>query len=203
MAQLSVSPVARLLPEDRTNPAAAPTVVAEDKLRFERALAEVANSRRVQVDREEKVSRRKAVSEAALGDRILSGVDATSSTASTKAVDDIPAATAGVVRVNNGAELARALASAKAGQHIVLADGIYQAPGGKFEVKSSGTEGAPIVIRAEHPMAARMKSELKLSGDDVIASGLLIERGAGRALGRPGTADRLADARTMTASRSW
>jgi hypothetical protein len=175
VAQLSVSPVARLLPEDRTNPAVAPTVVAEDKLRFERALAEVASSRRVQVHREEKVSRRKAASEAALGDRILSGVDATAPTASTRAVEDIPAASAGVVRVNNGAELARALASAKAGQHIVLADGIYQAPGGKFELKSSGTQGAPIVIRAEHPMAARMKSELKLSGDDVIASGLLID----------------------------
>jgi hypothetical protein len=176
VAQLSVSPVARLLPEDRTNPAVAPTVVAEDRVRFERALAEVASSRRVQVDREEKVSRRKAVSEAALGDGIIAGLDASTATTAVKGVDAIPAVTAGVVRVSNGTELARALASAKAGQHIVLANGVYTAPGGDFELKASGTLGAPIVIRAENPLAARVTSDIKLSGHDVIASGLVVDR---------------------------
>lgn len=175
MAQLAVAPVPRLSTEDRANVAAVPAVGSEDQLRFERALAEATAARRVRADGDERVSRRKEPAGAGLGDRILSGVDSTAPAARTKAVDDIPPASAGVVRVSNGADLARALATAKAGQHIVLADGIYHAPGGKFEVKASGTQGAPIVIRAESALGARLTSELRLSGDDVIASGLLMD----------------------------
>jgi hypothetical protein len=174
MAQLAVSPVERPLPDSGTVPAVTPTAAAEDKVRFERAMVEVAGA--ANIEQKGKAPRRKSATEVASpGDRILSGIDRTAPTATAKAVDDVPAPTAGVVTVSNGAQLAQALAQVRAGQHIQLEDGVYSAPGGRFDLKISGTVGAPIVIEAKNPLQARLTSDLRLSGSDQIASGLVFD----------------------------
>lgn len=92
------------------------------------------------------------------------------------AATDLPAPTAGVVRVSDGAGLARALAEARPGQQIVLADGVYRAPGGgDFVLRIDGTPDAPIVVRAESLLGARLKDPLRLLGDDQVASGLVLD----------------------------
>lgn len=90
------------------------------------------------------------------------------------AAADLPAPTAGVVRVSDGAGLARALTEARPGQQIVLADGVYRAPGGDFVLRVDGTPDAPIVVRAENLSGARLEDPLRLLGGDQIASGLVL-----------------------------
>ncbi len=62
------------------------------------------------------------------------------------------------VNVSTATELAAALADARPGDHIVLADGSYG--GGGFATAAAGTAAEPIVIRANSKLAARLTSEL-------------------------------------------
>jgi len=66
--------------------------------------------------------------------------------------------------VSNGAQLASALAAAMPGDHIVLNDGTYT---GSFQITRSGTNAAPIVIRAANLGRAYLTGSLTLSGSDV------------------------------------
>lgn len=56
------------------------------------------------------------------------------------------------IRVDNSADLARAIAEAQPGDELVLADGTYRLSGSNCA--AVGTAGAPIVVRAETPLGA-------------------------------------------------
>jgi hypothetical protein len=80
--------------------------------------------------------------------------------------------------VGNGQQLEKALASAKAGNRIQLADGSYS---GNFLITASGTSSAPILIEASNRLQAVLQSGLVVRGDHVVVSGLSF-RGGGVAL---------------------
>lgn len=61
------------------------------------------------------------------------------------------------VPVADVAGLARAMQAAQAGDEIVLADGVYPIAA-KLQAQASGTEAAPIVVRAEHRWKAELRS---------------------------------------------
>ncbi|MBN8892146.1 MAG: hypothetical protein J0H91_17820 [Rhodospirillales bacterium] len=69
------------------------------------------------------------------------------------------AAQARTVPVHDTATLSRAIAAARAGDDIVLADGVY-AIAGKLRAEARGTADAPITVRAAH----RWRAELRASG---------------------------------------
>ncbi|MCS6946163.1 MAG: hypothetical protein NZM12_00955, partial [Steroidobacteraceae bacterium] len=53
-------------------------------------------------------------------------------------------------------ELLRLLASAQPGDHIVLADGTYRPSGGRLQISCVGSADAPIVIRAQNILGAKL-----------------------------------------------
>jgi len=59
------------------------------------------------------------------------------------------------VPVANASQLSSALANAQPGDHIVLADGTYNL-GGRMQLTRSGTAQAPIVIRAQNVLGAKL-----------------------------------------------
>ena len=86
-----------------------------------------------------------------------------------------------VVPVTTAEELATALADARAGDHIVLADGEYGSES-DFRLSAAGTEDRPVVVRAARKLGARLISRLWLLGDYNIAWGLDVH-GPGMAIG--------------------
>ena len=86
-----------------------------------------------------------------------------------------------VVSVTTAEEFAAALADARAGDHIVLADGEYGSES-EFRLSAAGTEDNPIVVRAARKLRARLTSRLWLLGDYDIAWGLDVH-GPGMAIG--------------------
>lgn len=89
-------------------------------------------------------------------------------------LDDSPR----TVSVSNGAELASALRSAKAGQTIALADGVYRSPNGQFTATIPG-----LTLRATNPHKARLTSDLVLRGSDQRADRLFLDRSSVRIAG--------------------
>ncbi|MEJ5231646.1 MAG: Ig-like domain-containing protein [Geminicoccaceae bacterium] len=59
------------------------------------------------------------------------------------------------INVANASQLSSALANAQPGDHIVLADGTYDL-GGRMQLTRSGTAQAPIVVRAQNVLGARL-----------------------------------------------
>ena len=81
------------------------------------------------------------------------------------------------IMVSDSAELQTALENAKAGDEIVMADGVWKDVQIKF--RGEGTEENPITLRAETPGKVFLegKSDLKFGGDYLIASGLFFRNG--------------------------
>ncbi len=87
------------------------------------------------------------------------------------------------VNVSTATELAAALADARPGDHIVLADGSYG--GGGFATAVAGTAAEPIVVRAAGKLAARLTSDFVVGhpwyllwGLDFDGARLAVEPGA-------------------------
>ena len=87
---------------------------------------------------------------------------------------DDSAAASRIVPVHNHAELKRAVQTAQPGDRIVLADGIYTGP--SLTLASQGTEAAPIVIGAQNPLKATIKSGIRITGQFNIVQGLDIQQ---------------------------
>lgn len=76
----------------------------------------------------------------------------------------------GIIRVTNTEELKSALAAAKAGDEIVLAEGEYvydgSTPKGRmFTGEADGTENAPIILRSENPNVPSIISGVTAEGN--------------------------------------
>jgi len=89
-----------------------------------------------------------------------------------------------LVDVFSGTQLAAALANARPGDHIVLANGTYT-NGTDFTTSVAGTAAAPIVIRAQNKLLARLTRRINfghayyyLWGIDIDGVGLGIAAGA-------------------------
>jgi hypothetical protein len=67
------------------------------------------------------------------------------------------------VSVGSATALQSALTNAKPGDHIVLEAGAYGKSGG-FSLSASGTAAAPIVVKSASPLAAKLTSELRVTG---------------------------------------
>ena len=82
-----------------------------------------------------------------------------------------------VVKVNNPEELTTAIDSAKAGDHIVLANGVWKDVQIKFRGK--GTKDNPITLKAETPGEVTIEGEsyLKFGGEYLVAEGLHFKNG--------------------------
>ncbi|HMR32675.1 MAG TPA: chondroitinase-B domain-containing protein [Geminicoccaceae bacterium] len=76
--------------------------------------------------------------------------------------------------MHNHAELKQAVESALPGDRIVLADGIYTGP--SLTLASQGTEAAPIVIGAQNPLEATIRSGIRITGQFNIVQGLDIQQ---------------------------
>jgi hypothetical protein len=79
------------------------------------------------------------------------------------AVADLPEPR-NVVPVASAARLAEALAAARPGDHIVLADGAYS---GSFVAARAGSADAPVVVRAATPRGARIRGSVRITGAHV------------------------------------
>jgi poly(beta-D-mannuronate) lyase len=80
-------------------------------------------------------------------------------------------------RVSTATELQAANASAKAGDTIVLRNGVWQNT--LLELTCMGTEAAPIVVKAQTPGQVQLsgQSSLRLGGDYIVVQGLLFTNG--------------------------
>ena len=78
-----------------------------------------------------------------------------------RAVTDEPPIPLRAVPVHKPQRLARALDSARPGDHIVLADGTYP---GSYALAQAGTAGAPILVRAANRHQAVIAGTLTLAG---------------------------------------
>ncbi len=87
-------------------------------------------------------------------------------------------ASAAVVDVTTAADLKAALAAAKAGDEIVLADGVY-AFTASLEARADGTESQRIVVRAQNRHGARVRFDalegFKVSGRNWTFDGLDVQ----------------------------
>lgn len=80
-----------------------------------------------------------------------------------------------ILRVGSPTELTRALTAAKAGDTVLLADGTYE---DMLRVKSGGTAGQPVTIRAEHPRKAafsRKGQAAQVEGSFLRLEGLVFD----------------------------
>lgn len=73
------------------------------------------------------------------------------------------------VNVNSSEQLREALTAAIPGDHIILADGDYE---GQGDWLKSGTPLAPVVVRAENLLEARITGNFNPNGNDLIIYGL-------------------------------
>lgn len=105
------------------------------------------------------------------------------------------AAVGAVLRVATAEEFARACAQAKAGDTLVLADGVWR--DADLEFRAKGEAGAPITLTTEKPGTTMLAgaSRLKVLGQHLVVSGLKFEGGAldGGAVISIGTATNSAD----------
>jgi hypothetical protein len=76
------------------------------------------------------------------------------------------------LHVGDGRELMQALAGARAGTEIVLADGTYS---GSFVLDAAGTAERPVVVRAANPLGARIASPIRMLGSHGELQGLDID----------------------------
>ncbi|EDP70448.1 Poly(beta-D-mannuronate) lyase [Flavobacteriales bacterium ALC-1] len=85
--------------------------------------------------------------------------------------------TASIINVSNIDELAKAIDSCKAGDEIVLANGIWKDVQIKFRGK--GTKDNPIVLKAETPgkVSIEGQSYLKFGGEYLVVEGLHFKNG--------------------------
>ncbi|MFO0579353.1 MAG: chondroitinase-B domain-containing protein [Polyangia bacterium] len=91
----------------------------------------------------------------------------------------VPAAYAAEISVKNATELGAALTAAKAGDTVVLEDGVYNATG--FACAQSGTAAMPITVKARNPLGATVRMDalegFKVSGaywhfEDFVVQGV-------------------------------
>lgn len=73
------------------------------------------------------------------------------------------------IQVASDAQLRSAVAGARAGDHIVLADGTYT--GATLTITANGTAQAPIVIRAARKLMAELRFTVTLGGDHLTLWG--------------------------------
>lgn len=92
-----------------------------------------------------------------------------SAPSSTGSASGDPKVNGRTIRVSNGSQLQSALASARAGSKIELANGTYR---GNFSITNSGTKSNPILIESASRLRAELSSSLAIRGDHVIVSGL-------------------------------
>ena len=78
------------------------------------------------------------------------------------------------IPVTSDDELSAALQDAGAGDHIVLADGVY---GRELLVSSGGAAAAPLVIRSARPLGARLTGRIELGAPDIWLAGLDVSGG--------------------------
>jgi len=81
------------------------------------------------------------------------------------------------LKVNNEEELHEAIANAKPGDEIVLANGVWKDVQIKFT--GEGTEDKPIILRAETPgqVSFEGQSDLKFGGSYLVVSGVFFKNG--------------------------
>lgn len=80
--------------------------------------------------------------------------------------------------VNNASQVATAMQSAQPGDTVIMADGVWTNQ--QISFAGDGTAGAPITLRPQTPGGVKLNgsSRLSISGDYLVADGLLFEGGA-------------------------